>query len=162
MRTIRFDDIDALRAEISEEFGPWSDPLEVKQATIDAFAELSGDRNWIHVDVERSRRESPFGQPIAHGMLTLSLFPNLADGGDFEVTDYGNSTNYGLDRVRFVSPAPAGACLQASVRLADVQEKSRGTLLTREVRVRVAGEDRLVFVARPLVLFMPSTAGDAS
>ena len=59
MKTIRFDDIDALRAEISEEFGSWSDPLEVKQATIDAFAELSGDRNWIHVDVERSRRESP-------------------------------------------------------------------------------------------------------
>lgn len=157
MRAIRFDDIEALRAEISEEFGPWSEPREVKQAMIDAFAEISGDHNWIHVDVERSRRESPFGGPIAHGMLTLSLFPNLPDGSDFEVTGYGNSTNYGLDRVRFIGPVPAGARLQASARLADVQQKSRGTLLAREVRVRVAGEDRLAYVVRPLVLFMPST-----
>ena len=162
MRTIRFDDIDALRGEISEEFGPWSDSLEVKQAMIDAFAELSGDHNWIHVDVERSRRESPFGRPIAHGMLTLSLFANLPDGADFRVTGFGNSTNYGIDRVRFLAPVPAGARLQASVRLVDVQGKERGTLLAREVRVRLAGEDRLVFVARPLVLFMPSTAEDAS
>jgi len=159
VKTIRFDDVEALRAEISDDFGPWSEPVEVSQAMIDSFAELSGDRNWIHVDVERSRQESPFGQPIAHGMLTLSLFPDLPGGGDFEVTSYGNATNYGLDRVRFISPVPAGARLEASVRLADVQRRRGGTLLVREVRVRVAGEGRLAYVARPLVLFMPPVVG---
>ena len=159
MKTIHFDDIQALRSEIRDEFGPWSEPVEVSQAMIDSFAELSGDRNWIHVDVERSRRESPFGTPIAHGMLTLSLFPDLPGGGDFEVTGYGNATNYGLDRVRFISPVPAGARLEASVRLADVRQHRGGTLLAREVRVRVAGDGRLAYVARPLVLFMPSTVG---
>ena len=162
MRTIRFDDINALRAEITEEFGPWSEPLEVRQSMIDAFADLSGDHNWIHVDVERSRRESPFGQPIAHGMLSLSLFANLPDGADFRVSGFGNTTNYGIDHVRFLSPVPSGAQLQASVRLADVRQKRRGTLLIREVRVRLAAEDRLAFVARPLVLFMPPGAGVTS
>lgn len=162
MRTIRFDDINALRAEITEEFGPWSEPLEVRQSMIDAFADLSGDHNWIHVDVERSRRESPFGQPIAHGMLSLSLFANLPDGADFRVSGFGNTTNYGIDHVRFLSPVPSGAQLQASVRLADVRQKRRGTLLIREVRVRLVAEDRLAFVARPLVLFMPPGAGVTS
>ncbi|MCY3928240.1 MAG: MaoC family dehydratase [Acidobacteria bacterium] len=159
MKTVRFDDIAALRAEVTEEFGPWGEPVEIKQTMINAFADLSGDHNWIHVDVERARRESPFGQPIAHGMLTLSLFANLPEGADFRVTGFGNSTNYGIDRIRFLAPVPAGAHLQASVRLADVQEKKYGTLLAREVKVRLAGEDRLVFVARPLVLFMPPNVG---
>lgn len=158
MKAIRFDDIEALRAEISEGFGPWTEPVEVKQSMIDTFADLVGDHNWIHVDVERARRESPFGEPIAHGMLSLSLFSDIPDGCDFEVVGYGNSTNYGFDRVRFLSPVLAGTRLQASARLADVRQKNRGTLLAREVKVRVGVEERLVFVARPLVLFMPATA----
>ena len=158
MKTIPFHDIDALRAEVTDDFGPWTEPVTVPQAMIDTFADLVGDHNWIHVDVERSQRESPFGGPIAHGMLTLSLFSDIPDGADFEVVGFGNSTNYGLDRVRFLSPVTAGASLEACARLADVRRKSRGTLLRREVRVRLAGEERMVLIAEPLVLFMPATA----
>ena len=71
MEQIKFDDVPALQAKVSEEFGPFGGELEVTQSMIDRFAELTGDRQWIHVDVERCRRESPFGGPIAHGFLTL-------------------------------------------------------------------------------------------
>jgi acyl dehydratase len=70
VKPIRYDDLDGLRAEITGEFGPWSDPVEVTQDMIDRFAALTGDDEWINVDVERARRESPFGGPIAHGFLT--------------------------------------------------------------------------------------------
>ena len=85
MQDIRFDDIEGLRAKVSEEFGPWGPPVEVTQAMIDKFAELTGDQQWIHVDVERAKRESPFKGTIAHGFLTLSLLPVLRSGSDYKV-----------------------------------------------------------------------------
>ena len=77
MEDIRFDDIAALKSKISDTFGDWSDPIEVTQDMINRFAELTGDHQWIHVDVERAKRESPFGGTIAHGFLTLSLLPAM-------------------------------------------------------------------------------------
>ena len=79
MQEIRFDDIAALRAHVSEEFGPFGEQVEISQDMINKFAELTGDQQWIHVDVERAKRESPFKQTIAHGFLTLSLLPG-SDG----------------------------------------------------------------------------------
>jgi acyl dehydratase len=70
--TIRFDDVEALRAKISKDFGPWSDPIEITQQKINQFADVTGDHQWIHIDVERCKKESPFGGPVAHGFLTLS------------------------------------------------------------------------------------------
>ena len=153
MKEIRFDDIDTLRQQVSSDFGPWSESLDVSQELIDGFAALTGDDHWIHVDIERSRRESPFGGPIAHGLLTLSLFSKLPGDGSFEVVGQGNSANYGLDRVRFLSPVPAGSRLQARARIAEVTAKARGTLLAREVEVRVVGADRPAMLCRPLTLF---------
>ena len=75
--SIAFDDIDAINGHASEEYGDWGAEIEVTQEMINAFAELTGDRQWIHVDVERCIRESPFGGPIAHGYLTMSLMPML-------------------------------------------------------------------------------------
>ena len=118
MQDIRFDDIEGLRAKVSEEFGPWGPPVEVTQAMIDKFAELTGDHQWIHVDVERAKRESPFKGTIAHGFLTLSLLPVLRSGSDYKVIGYGNATNYGSDKLRFVSPVPAGSKVHARSRRA--------------------------------------------
>ncbi|MSZ14895.1 MAG: MaoC family dehydratase, partial [Actinobacteria bacterium] len=78
MAEVRFDDIDAINALASEEFGEWGESIEVSQQMINDFADLTGDRQWIHIDVERSLKESPFGGPVAHGFLTLSLMPKLA------------------------------------------------------------------------------------
>ena len=108
MEPTRFDDLDALQALASDAFGDFGPPIEVTQPMIDAFAELTGDRQWIHVDVERATRESPFGGPIAHGFLTLALLPRLAGEGA-QVTGHANAVNYGAESLRFLSPVPVGA-----------------------------------------------------
>ena len=154
LRTIRYDDIDALRAEVDGEFGPWSDPVAVTQDMIDRFAELSGDDEWIHVDVERARRESPFGGPIAHGFLTLSLFPKARPGGRFEIVGHGNRTNYGVDRLRFLQPVPAGSSVQCRSRFAEARRRDGGTVVAHDVEVRVVETGTLAMVCRPLVIYM--------
>jgi acyl dehydratase len=154
MKTVRYDDIAGLSAQVTGEFGPWSDPVLVTQDMIDRFALLSGDDEWIHVDVERARRESPFGGPIAHGFLTISLFPKVRPGGGFEIVGHGNRTNYGVDRVRFLSPVPAGSSVQARSRFAEARARERGTVVAHDVEVRVAASGELALVCRPLVLYM--------
>jgi acyl dehydratase len=129
MEQIRFDDVAALEKQVSEEFGPFGGELEVTQEMINRFAELTGDRQWIHVDVERCRRESPFGGPIAHGFLTLSLLPRMAaqtrDAGDYQIVGQGNVVNYGSDKLRFLSPVPAGARVHSRSRLVSVDASRR-------------------------------------
>ncbi|MFM7275381.1 MAG: MaoC/PaaZ C-terminal domain-containing protein, partial [Gammaproteobacteria bacterium] len=85
MQQYRFDDIEALQGLVSEEFGPWSSELEITQELIDAFAELSGDRYWIHTDPERCKTQSPFGRTIAHGFLTLVLMSRMRTTPSWEV-----------------------------------------------------------------------------
>jgi acyl dehydratase len=92
-----------------------SDWVEVDQARIDAFAAATGDHQWIHVDAERAKA-GPFGTTIAHGFLTLSLLPMLFDTG-FGIANVKMGVNYGLNRVRFMSPVPAGSRLRAHFRL---------------------------------------------
>ena len=156
MQDIRFDDIEGLRAKVSEEFGPWGPPVEVTQAMIDKFAELPGDQQWIHVDVERAKRESPFKGTIAHGFLTLSLLPVLRSGSDYKVIGYGNATNYGSDKLRFVSPVPAGSKVHARSRLVAVDPKPKGTQMTSEIAVHVVGSDRPALTYTMLVLYHPA------
>src|SRR3954454_17839271 len=107
MTEYRFDDIDGLTAAISPDFGDWGPEIEVTQDLINGFAELTGDRQWIHVDVERAHKESPFGGPIAHGFLTLSLLPALGVA-PVKVTGQKSATNYGAEGLRFLSPVPSG------------------------------------------------------
>jgi len=156
MQDIRFDDIEGLRAKISKEFGPWGPAVEVTQPMIDKFAELTGDHQWIHVDVERAKRESPFKGTIAHGFLTLSLLPVLRAGADYKVVGYGNATNYGSDKLRFVSPVPAGAKVHARSRLVAVDPKPKGTQMTSEIAVHVVGSDRPALTYTMLVLYHPA------
>jgi hypothetical protein len=154
---IRFDDIEALRKKVSTEFGPWSDDLEVSQELIDRFAELTGDHQWIHVDVERARRESPFGTTVAHGFLTLSLLPRLTgrERGEFEIVGQGSVVNYGADKLRFLAPVPAGAKVRARSRLAEVEATPKGTRMVREIAVHVAGSERPAVLYRMIALYQP-------
>ncbi len=159
MEQIRFDDVDRLRAKISDTFGPWGPELEVTQEMINAFAELTGDHQWIHVDVERCKRESPFKQPIAHGFLTLSLIPKLRPGADFQIIGYGNVTNYGADKLRFTAPVPSGSRLHARSRIVAVDAKPAGTQVASEIHIHRVGQDRPAVIYVMLVLYHPPAAG---
>jgi len=157
MEQIRFDDVEALRKQISAEFGPWSDEFEVTQKIIDDFAELTGDRQWIHTDVERARRESPFGTTVAHGFLTLSLLPRLSAGtrqrASYQVVGQGNVVNYGSDKLRFLSPVPAGARVRSRSRLVEVEAVDKGTRAVNEVAVHVVGSEKPALLYQMIVLY---------
>ena len=157
MEKIPFDDIDALQAKLSQECGEFGEAIEVSQEMIDRFAELTGDHQWIHVDVERARKESPFGGPIAHGFLTLSLLPKLSSrtptAGDFIPVGFGNAVNYGSDKLRFLSPVPSGAKIHARSRLCGVQAGKKGTRIEREVAVHVVGSERPALLYSSITLY---------
>lgn len=159
MDRIRFDDVETLRDRISDEFGPWSDELRVSQQMIDEFAELTGDRQWIHVDVERARRESPFGTTIAHGFLTLALLPRIGSSAreraDLEIVGHGSAVHYGSDKLRFMSPVPAGSRIRSRSRLAAVEATDKGTRVVREIAVHVSGSERPALVYQMIVLYQP-------
>ena len=156
MEEIRFDDIAKLSAHVSEEFGDWGPEVPVTQEMINQFADLTGDHQWIHVDVERCKRESPFKGPIAHGFLTLSLIPGLRPKQNFKIIGYSNATNYGADKLRFVSPVPAGATVHARSRLVAADPKPKGTQITQEIAVHVVGNDRPALTYTMLVLYHPA------
>src|ERR1700719_1517669 len=147
MPTFRFDDIDALNAAASEEFGDWGPELLVTQEMIDQFADLSGDHQWIHVDVERAKAESPFGTTIAPGNLTLSLIDGLRKDLD-EWTGFTLGVNYGWNKVRFPAPVVAGARVRCYLELVEVTEIGGGwyQLVTR-FTVEAEGTEKPVCVA---------------
>lgn len=115
-----------------------SDWLEVTQERIDRFAEATDDRQWIHIDTERAARESPFEGTIAHGFLTLSLLSELARLA-MSVGGVMMGINYGLNRVRFISPVPAGARIRGRFTLAKFEEIKDGTQATWSVTVEREG-----------------------
>jgi len=156
MEEIRFDDIEKLKSKVSEEFGAFGEPFEVTQEMINKFADLTGDHQWIHVDVERCKRESPFKGPIAHGFLTLSLIPRIRAVPGFQLVGFGNATNYGADKLRFTAPVPAGAKVHARSRLVAAESKPSGTQLTTEINVHVVGQHRPALVYVMLVLYHPA------
>ena len=155
MEQIPFDDLERLRGKISDQLGPWSQPIEVTQDMINRFADLTGDHQWIHVDVERAKRESPFKQPIAHGFLTLSLLPAMKREPEWVPTGFGNATNYGANKLRFVSPVPAGAKVHSRARLTGVEAHKAGTMLTQEIQVNVVGSEKPALIYEMVVLYHP-------
>jgi acyl dehydratase len=156
MQELRFDDIDGLEALISEDYGDWGPEVEVTQDKIDAFADLTGDHQWIHIDVERAKSQSPFGGPIAHGFLTLSLLPFLSPRSGYRLIGHGNATNYGADGLRFLSPVAAGSSVHARSRLVNVEGKPKGTLLSNETAVHVVGNDeRPALIYKGLTMYNP-------
>ena len=123
-----------------------SDWHEVTQEHVNQFADATGDHQWIHVDVERAKKESPFGGPIAHGYLTLSLVVPLA-AQVLTVTDVAMGVNYGLNKVRFPAPVPVGSKVRDSVTLKDVEQVTGGLQLTLVVTVEPEGGDKPVCIA---------------
>jgi hypothetical protein len=157
MEKIRFDDIASLEKCVSEEFGPFGQPMEITQKTISDFADITGDHQWIHIDVERCKKESPFGTTIAHGFLTLALLPKLSAGlpDGFAVTGYGNATNYGAEGLRFLSPVPAGSKVHARRRVKAVEATPKGTKVTQQVAVHVVGSEKPALLVDSIVLYQP-------
>jgi len=137
--------IDALGEWVGREVAT-SDWLAITQERIDRFAEAGGDHQWIHVDRERAARESPFGGTIAHGFLTLAvLSPLLADA--VEITGKRMGINYGLNRLRFPSPVPAGARVRARFVLRALEPLDDGIQTTWNVTVEREGEAKPALVA---------------
>jgi acyl dehydratase len=122
-----------------------SDWVDIDQARINRFAEATGDHQWIHVDVERAKA-GPFGAPIAHGFLTLSLLPMLFESG-FAVADVKMGVNYGLNRVRFVSPVKVGSRLRAHFKLLSYEPLPGGAQLTVEATIEIEGQAKPACVA---------------
>ena len=126
-----------------------SDWFEVTQERVNTFADATDDHQWIHVDPERARKESPFGGPIAHGYLTLSLIiPMYSEV--LTVTDATMGVNYGLNKVRFPSPVPVGAKVRLSASLKNVEEVAGGLQLTLSAVIEREGGDKPVCIAEPV------------
>ena len=139
--------LDEVKAHVGEELGV-SDWLLVTQEKIDEFAAVTGDDQWIHVDVERAK-ETPFGGTIAHGYFTLSLAPRFSyDMFNFEGFAFG--INYGLNRVRFPAPMPVGGKVRMRAKLAAVEEIPGGAQITTELTFEREGGEKPVCVAESL------------
>jgi acyl dehydratase len=123
-----------------------SDWVDVSQERIDAFASATGDDQWIHVDRERAARESPYGGTVAHGFLTLSLLPYLMREA-LDVRGARLGINYGLNRVRFTGPVPAGSRVRARFRLAAAEDIEGGVQAVWDVTVECEGEAKPALVA---------------
>jgi acyl dehydratase len=146
MSTVEVQGIEGLKALQGKEIGP-SDWREVTQEDIDTFAELTGDHQWIHTDVERAKKESPFGTTVAHGNLTLSLI----DGLRIELlrsTGFKLGVNYGWNKVRFPAPVPSGSKIRATAEIVEVEDVGGGwfQVVTR-FKVEVEGSEKPACVA---------------
>jgi acyl dehydratase len=127
----------------------------VDQARIDTFGTCTGDRQWIHVDVERARRESPFGGPIAHGYLCLSLLAAMLIEIGIIPPDAAAGLNYGLDKVRFLAPVKSGARVRARAMLASAQPQDGGRILLKvDCRLEIEGEEKPALIAETLCMLI--------
>jgi len=133
--------------------GEW---FEISQDRIGLFADATEDHQWIHLDPERAAA-GPFGTTIAHGYLTLSLLPHLVLGL-LEVGNVAMSVNYGLDKVRFVQPVPAGARVRAVTEITSVEASAQGYRVYSHTTVELEGSDRPAVVADTIGLFVPMPA----
>ena len=138
-----------LKQHIGTELGP-SDWMTVDQAMIDKFADATGDHQWIHVDVERAKREMPGGKTIAHGYLTLSLVPRMA-ATLVKVENRRRGVNYGSNKVRFTNVVPAGSRVRLRQRIVAVDEVSGGGYrITSQMTIEVEGQERPALVAETM------------
>jgi acyl dehydratase len=149
MRT--FTTYDELAAAVGEDLGT-SDWLEITQDRVDAFADATGDHQWIHVDVARAE-DGPFGGTIAHGYLTLSLVPFLGSQV-FALETPGARLNYGVNKVRFPTPVKVGSRVRAQVSLAGLTDVPAGKQMQVKYVIEVDGEDKPACVAETVVLLL--------
>lgn len=145
--------IEEMKAAVGQPIGP-GEWREITQADIDDFARLSGDDQWIHVDVERAKAESPYGTTIAHGNLTLSAIDGLRRGL-METQGFKLGVNYGWNKVRFPAPVPAGSRIRASVVLSGLDEIGDGWWqMVTVFTVEVEGSEKPCCVAEHVARFL--------
>lgn len=140
MSRVVVDCVNDLRSRVGEELFV-TDWVDISQARIDTFAEATGDHQWIHVDVERAKRESPYGSTIAHGYLTLSLVAGFFLEG-LDIKKRSRGVNYGLNRVRFIMPVPCGSRLRGRHTLLQYEDIDGGAQLTWKVIVELEGSEK--------------------
>jgi acyl dehydratase len=149
MKHVTFEELPSLAGQ---ELGV-SDWVTIDQDRISKFADATGDHQWIHLDVERAKKEMPGGKTIAHGYLTLSLIPWLA-GGFLKVEGVTRGINYGSNKVRFTNMVPVDSRVRARSRLLSVEPRGGGMQLTSEVTIEIEGEKRPACVAETIgILF---------
>lgn len=137
-----------------------SEWLTVGQEMINQFAECSGDHQWIHVDVERAKRESPYRWPIAHGYLSLSFIAPLSMQLGAIPPDAEAAFNYGLDKVRFLAPVKAGSRVRLRTTVMDVQTRDDGQLVLKTANsLEIEGSERPAVIAESLALITPRKRG---
>ena len=136
--------VDGLKAAIGEHLG-YSEYFDVSQERVNQFAEATGDHQWIHVDVERAKG-GPFGGPIAHGYLTLSLGPMLYPTV-VRIEGFSMGVNYGANKIRFPSPVPVGSKIRLGVKLLEVEEIANGVQMTMEFTFECQGASKPSCVA---------------
>ena len=152
MRTIEYPK--DMKNHIGEEIGA-SDWVTIDQATIDKFAEATGDHQWIHVDVERSKTEMPGGKTIAHGFLTLSLLPRLS-ATIWAITHRSRGVNYGLNKLRFTAPVPCGSRVRLRQKLLAAEDvKDAGIRMTFENVIDIEGQTQPALIAEGLSIVYP-------
>ena len=145
-----------LNERIGQELG-MSDWVTIDQPCIDSFASCTGDHQWIHVDVERAKRESPFRGPVAHGYLTLAMVAPLAMQVGVIPTDAAAGLNYGVEKVRFLAPVPAGARVRLRVVLAGLEPREGGQVIMKtQNTLEVEGSEKPALVAETLALLLPA------
>ncbi len=147
-------DVSTLGQFVGQELGV-SDWLLIDQERINQFADGTGDHQWIHVDVERAKRESPFGSTIVHGYLTLSLLAAMQMELGIIPASVSQALNYGLDRVRFLAPVKVGARIRNRVVLVAVEPQGKGRLLLKtQNTVEIEGETKPALIAETLALLL--------
>lgn len=130
---------------------PW---LTITQDMVQAFADATGDHQWIHVDVERATREAPWKSPVAHGFLTLSLIPQL-NQQVHQITGAAASINYGMNKVRLPSAVKSGSDIRSKVELLEVTDVDENRVLaTYRTTIEIKGEDKPAIVAENLAMYV--------
>ena len=138
-----------------------SDWVAIDQPRIDAFASCTGDHQWIHVDVERAKRESPFRGPIAHGYLALAMVAPLAMQVGIIPNDAAAGLNYGVDKVRFLAPVPAGARVRLRVVLVGIEPREGGQVLMKTLNtMEIEGSEKPALIAETLALLVPASGAN--
>jgi acyl dehydratase len=150
MRTVSFEELPSL---VGQEIGV-SDWVTIDQNRINIFADATGDHQWIHIDVERAKKELPGGKTIAHGYLTLSLLPMLG-AGIMRVTGVSRGINYGSNKVRFVNMVPVDSKVRGRQKLVSAEAKSGGMQLISEFTVEIEGQERPALIAETIGLIYP-------
>jgi acyl dehydratase len=144
--------LDQLRSLVGREAGT-SDWLTIDQRVIDAFAHVSGDHQWIHTEPQRAKTESRFGRTIAHGFLTLSLLSRLSHETIEVSGDFGMRINYGINKLRFPAPVPAGSRIRARFTVQSVEDVDGGHQVVWLVAVEVEGSTKPALVAEWVIRY---------